>query len=228
MEEIIIAIEPRADLGKGPVGRLRKAGKIPAVVYANGDAALSVTLDEQKFLKQVAKVGPTQIYRFESSDSALNGQQALIKAVQIESLKDQVMHVDFMTLSADHYITVAVPTAIKGENAAEKMGLVFINQMAYEVEVECLPNDIPDGFVLDITDLKEAESLHAGDIELPAGVSLRSDKHLVVVSAISRRLSEKEEAEDAAAAATAAAKPAAAKAAAAKPAAAPAKPAGKK
>ena len=169
--------------------------------------------------------GSTQLFKFTSSNSALNGLTTLIKEVQIEPIKNRVLHVDFIALSAGHMVTVTVPVELVGENLAVREMRATLNQNEYQIEVECLPDAIPTKLTIDISPLEEGDSLHASDIVLPTGVKLKSIKGLTIVSAVSKKAADAEAA--AQEAATAAAKPAAAAAAPAAGKAA-AKPAAKK
>lgn len=224
-----IQVEERKEQGSGAVRRLRKAGSIPAVVYSESFPATSIVLDDHGYQLAVRGAGSTQLFKFNSSHSVLNGLTTLIKDVQVEPIKGKILHVDFIALSAGHMVSVTVPVELTGECLAVKEMRAFLNQSEYQIDVECLPDAIPNKLTIDISSLIEGGSLHASDIVLPTGVKLRSIKGLTIVSAISKKAADAEAA--AQEAATAASQPAKAAAAAAAPAAKPAagaKPAAKK
>ena len=222
-----IQVEERKEQGSGAARRLRLAGSIPAVVYSESLPATSIVLNDHGYQLAVRGAGSTQLFKFTSSNSALNGLTTLIKDVQVEPIKNRILHVDFIALSAGHMVTVTVPVELVGENLAVREMRATLNQSEYQIDVECLPDAIPTKLTIDISSLEEGDSLHASDIVLPTGVKLRSIKGLTIVSSISKKAADAEAA--AQEAATASAKPAAAAAAAA-PAAgkAAAKPAAKK
>ncbi|MFN8389515.1 MAG: 50S ribosomal protein L25 [Bdellovibrionota bacterium] len=217
MEPRVISVNERTEMGTGAVRRIRREGAVPAVVYAEGHPAKHITLNAHEYQLAVRGVKPAQIFKFKSSSSALDGTMTLIKAVQMEPIKGQVLHVDFISISAGHRLTVTVPVELTGESAAIKENRAFLNQTVYEIDVECLPDAIPSSLKLDITTLNEGGTLHASDVQLPEGVRLRSLPKLTIVSAISKKALEAQEA--AAEAAAQAAKQAGAATAAAAPAA---------
>lgn len=211
MEPRELEVEVRESSGSAAMRRLRNTGKIPAVVYSESLQAVSLVLDDHGYRMATRGVGRTQLFKLKSADGGLNGLMTIIKEVQIEPLKGKVLHVDLVALSAGHTLTVSVPVKLIGECAAVKEHRALLNQNEYEIEVECLPDQIPGELEIDITPLKEGGSLHASDVKLPAGVRLRSSTGLTIVSAISKKALEAQEAAEAAA--TAAAQAAAAPAA---------------
>ena len=217
MEEKFLTVEMRSEFGGPASRRTRREGVVPAVMYSEGKEAVSLRLNDREYHLAVRGCKPTQIFKLKSEDSSLNGQMVLIKDVQIQAVSGNLLHVDFLKVSAGHRLVVTVALEIFGECAAVKENRAFLNQNEYEIEVECLPIAIPEVLRLDISSLKEGGSLHASDIPLPEGVRLKSAENLTVVSAISMA---KKAAEDAAADAAAAAATPAAPAAAATPAAA--------
>ena len=178
---------------------MRIGGAVPGVVYSEGKPATQLALNAHAYMLAVRGCRPTQIFKFESKATGLNGKLALIKSVQIEPVKGSIVHVDFIAIDAKHRVTVAVPVELYGESAAIKENRALLNQNEYEVEVECLPAAIPNSLKLNISELKEGGSLHASDVELPEGVRLKSTPSLTMVSAISKKALEAEEAREAAA-----------------------------
>lgn len=216
VEQKILNVEPRTEMGSSSMRRLRNAGTLPAVVYTEGKPASTLKLNAQEFTLTVRGCKPSQIFKFKSSNPAFDGKMALVKAVQVEAVKGRAMHIDFLEISAGHAVTVSVPVELVGECAAIKESRALLNQSAYEIEIECLPDAIPSSVKLDISALKEGGSLHASDAQLPAGVKLRSVAGFTIVSAISKKAIEAQEAamlakQQAAAQTAQAAAPAAAK-----------------
>ncbi len=179
-----LSVELRQDLGSGAVQRLRKAGYVPAVVYADGNEAKAISVSTQEFMLLGRRSVPTQLFKFKSSDSSLDGQIALVKEVQTEPLKGALLHLDFLAISEGHRINVEIPLKLIGEVAAVKEGRAMVNQSAYEIEVECLPSEIPEQIIVEIGHMREGQSIHAAQLTLPPGAVLRSNPELTVVSIV--------------------------------------------
>lgn len=201
METRSINLEDRAQEGTSAVRNLRKTGQIPGVIYATGRESLSVLMNAHEFQMAARGARPTQLFKISSKNKSIDGKLSLIKAVQLEPVKGKVLHVDFLELKEGHRITVSVQLVLKGESAAVKENRAFLNQTAYEVDVECLPTEIPESVAVDITKLEEGGSLHASNVELPKGVTLKSLAGMTVVTAISMKAMIAAEEEAAAAAA---------------------------
>ena len=183
METIEIEISDRESIGSSNSRRLRKAGSIPAVVYQPGSDSLSVTLDKHSFVMSARGKPHTQLFKFKGV-TPLSGKLSLVKSVQFEPIKGEVVHVEFLAIDSDHKVTVDVQVRIEGMPECAKLGLATVNQTAYEVAIECLPTAIPEIFVLDISNLAAGDSMHASDIKLPENCSLKSPAGLTIVSAM--------------------------------------------
>jgi large subunit ribosomal protein L25 len=126
----------------------------------------------------------SQVFKFKSNNSSLDGLTTLLKSVQHNPLRSEAIHVDFLKISEDHTVTVSVPVELVGECLAVKQNVAFLNQTIYEVTVECFPSKIPDVLQLDISALTEGDSLNAGQIKLPEGVKLKTPASSSIVSAL--------------------------------------------
>lgn len=204
-QERILHVEGRSVNGTTVANRLRREGHLPGVVYSNGEPAVSVLLDLREFSLTARGAKASQVFKFKSNNSSLDGLMTLLKSVQHNPLRSEAIHVDFLKISDDHTVTVAIPVELVGECLAVKQNAAFLNQTLYEVTVECFPSKIPDVLQLDITDLKEGHSLNAGQIKMPEGVKLKTPASSSIVSALAPIA---EEAASTATAADAAATPA--------------------
>lgn len=161
----------RTDLGKGSSRRLRREGKIPAVIYGAEKEAQSLTMDHDKVLHALEKEA------FYSSIAEINidgkKQKAIIKAVQRHPFKPKVMHVDFQRVSSKVAMHVHVAIHFVGDDVAPgvKEGGVLSKTMT-EAEVVCLPADLPEYLEVDLSALEMDGIVHLSDIKLPAGVKL--------------------------------------------------------
>lgn len=215
-----ILVELRTGVGSSQVKKLRAQNRVPGVVYSGGSASLAVSFDSREFTKLARGARPAKIFKFKSENKELNGTLAFVKEVQIEPLKEILMHVDFLSIREGEPVSIRIPLTTYGDSAVVREGRAILNQIVYEIEVECPPNAIPEVLEIDISNLQEGASMLAKDLPLPAGCKLRSSAQQVVVTMFStKKAKAEEEAAKAATATAAAATPAATPAAAAKPAA---------
>jgi len=225
--------EFRETQGKGASRRLRHDGKVPAILYGGHLAARALTLSHQKLLIMLDNE------RFYSTILNLKvgdqSQAAILKDVQRHPFKNAIVHIDFQRVEENEKIRISIPLHFKGEAIAPgvKSQGGLVSHMRTEVEVSCLPKDLPEFIEVDISGLSLNESIHLSQLKLPADVHLvdLAKEDAAVVAIHSPRAEEPEPtaadaaapAEGAAAAPAAAGAPAAAAADAAKAGAAPAK-----
>lgn len=184
MELIELNVEARDLVGSTAIGRLRKDGKIPGVMYSEGAKAQNVIVNELDFRKKTAGLSHSHLYLLRSNDKNIDGKRALIKDIQIEAMKQRVLHFDLYEIHEGHRIIVTIPVELIGESPAVKAKVGIVAQSLYEVEVECQPTEIPERLELDISSLEVGHSLFAGDIKLPEGAKLKTDKTQNIVSVV--------------------------------------------
>lgn len=187
MEARFIEVQRREATGKGDVRRMRKQGVVPAVVYSGGSASQTISVECHKLLMTVRGCSPTQLFTFKSDDAALNGVKAFIKEVQTEPIKDQVLHVDFLSVEAGRSVIIEVPLQLTGEPIEVKGGLAVLEQRAYGLLVECDPDLVPQLLSIDVSTLKAGQAVLASQVELPTGVALRSNPGLTVAAVTATR-----------------------------------------
>jgi large subunit ribosomal protein L25 len=219
----------RAKQGTGASRRLRITGRTPGIVYGGTAEPTLIEIDHNALWHAIKK----EAFHASILDMELAGktEKVLLRDLQMHPFRQLILHIDFQRVDAKTRLTMKVPLHFSGEeeSPAVKVEGCLVNHVVTELNISCLPKDIPEFIAVDLTGLKKGSSLHVKDITLPKGVKFvakgQENPVLVSVSAVSA------EAEaDAAAAAAAAAPvdPKAAKAAAAKEAKAGAKPAAKK
>ena len=166
--------QERQARGSSEARRLRKQGKLPAIIYGHGEAPQNIAVD-QHALNQVLEHGKRIV------DLAMGGaaQAALIKDVQFDYLGTNPVHVDFMRVSRDERVTVSVPLEFKGTPAGVAEGGVFVHDQV-DIEVECLATEIPESIRVNVGALKIGDALHVRDLELPEGVKAISAAETVV------------------------------------------------
>ena len=212
-KQIVVGAKSRKDQGKGASGRLRHAGKVPAILYGGKGEPSNITLDQLKLLNIIGDE------RFYSSIITIKvdgqDQQAIVKDVQMHPAKNAVMHVDLQRVLADvairihlpiHFLNQATCPGVKSEGGQ-------VSHLKSDIEITCLPKDLPEALEVDMGGMHLNDTIFLKDIKVPPGVTipeLAAGRDIPVVSIHAPRA---EEPEPAAAEAAAAAPAADAKAA---------------
>jgi large subunit ribosomal protein L25 len=201
----------RAKQGTGASRRLRITGKVPGIVYGGASAPALIELDHNALWFALKK----EAFHATILDMELAGVESkvLLRDVQYHPYKPQVTHVDFQRVDANTKLTMKVPLHFSGEaeSQAVKLDACLVNHIVNEVEVSCLPADLPEFIAVDLSGLKKGSSLHVNDLALPKGVKVVTHGKVnpVIVSVVA--IAAEEEAAPAAAADPKAAKAAPAK-----------------
>lgn len=187
MDHQVLEAEVR-DTHGSTLTRLRKGGRVPAVVYGNGMPATAISVSEKAF------VGESPL-RSGLVELTLDGTKvnAMIHQIQRHPVSQDVLHIDFYQVNLNEPIDSKIPVYVHGvEEVERRHGIV--QQQLREVEVHALPEKTPEYLSVDVSNLENGEHLSLGDIELPGDVTLRSDTAEVVVSVlVSKRTAETEE-----------------------------------
>lgn len=149
MDTITLAAEPRKVLGR-KVSKLRKEGMLPVNVYGKKIASAAFSVKLSDFLEVYKKAGETSLID-------LGGRAVLVSNVQLNPVSDIPIHVDFRQVDLKEKVTAAVPVEITGESPAEKQALGTVVQYINEIEVEALPVDLPERFIIDKSNLTEVD-----------------------------------------------------------------------
>jgi large subunit ribosomal protein L25 len=179
MMSFTVKAEKRDAFGKNVARRLRRQGLIPAVLYGEGTATVPLILAKKDVIAILkSDTGENTIFKV-AFDS--KGQDAMFKDVQIDPSTDELIHADLIQISMDKAIRVNVPILLQGDPIGVKTEGGFVDFMTREVEIECLPKDIPENLKIDISQLHLHQSVKAGEVATPEGVKLISDPASVVV-----------------------------------------------
>ncbi|NLU50712.1 MAG: 50S ribosomal protein L25 [Syntrophomonadaceae bacterium] len=178
-ETVVLACEKRG-LKKPNLKQLRQAGRVPAVIYGKGADNLHVSLDSRNLAAVFRVHGARGIFSLQVA-----GEQqpvlALVREVQRHPLSGNIEHVDFLRVRMGEKISAAVPIVIHGEEEILRKGGI-LQAGAKEVEVECLPADLPDAIAVDISRLNAGDKLFVGDLQVPPGVKVLSEPESIVVT----------------------------------------------
>jgi len=183
-ESSILEATPREAGNKNDARRVRRAGKVPAVLYGAGKDALSVSLDPRQVSRILhSKTGHNTIF-----DLALDGGEgakAMIVDWQYEPIKGSLMHIDLKRIAMDRTLTVNVPIVLRGESAGVKQQGGILEHILREVEIECLPNDIPTEIEADVSELVFGKVLRVSDLPHNPKLKFLTDANHPVATVIS-------------------------------------------
>jgi large subunit ribosomal protein L25 len=172
--EFRISAEARTEFGKGGARRVRRAGKLPAVLYGHGTDPRHISLVSREFEQALRADGANVLLDLQIDGSS---ELALPKSVQRDPVRGVIEHVDLILVRRGEQITVDVPVTIEGDVAADGL----LDQQLTTLSVTADATRLPTGFTLSIVDLPVGGSIHAGDVELPEGTELAGDPEQVVV-----------------------------------------------
>ena len=187
MSEVRIAAEPRTEFGKGPSRRIRRANKVPAVLYGHGDEPRHFTLPGHELMLAL-KHDANALLTLATEDG---DQLALPKAVVRDPIKGHLEHVDLVAVRKGEKVTVEIPVQLTGEAAPETL----VDQQTLTLTVTADATALPEFLELSIARKRAGSSLSAGDIKLPAGTELAQDPEHVIVAFLGVQSEEELEAE---------------------------------
>ena len=165
MAIVILKSTRREGVGKGVARRLRETGNVPAIYYGRGEepVALSLHAKELETLLHGAS-GSNVIVDLKVEGAAAADRKAILREVQRHPVRGTILHVDLQHISLSERITVEVPIVLVGVPTGVKDGGGILEHILREVEVECLPTDIPQNFTIDVSHLNIGDSVHVSDI----------------------------------------------------------------
>jgi large subunit ribosomal protein L25 len=174
MDFVQIEVSPREKIGTGQAQRLRRDGHVPAVLYGLKKNALSLTVglrDLDRFLRTGNRLVELKM----SGDT----RTAILREIQWDPTTDEILHVDFLRVDKNQEIDDSVPVVFRGRAKGAAEGGVF-QALRNTLEVRCKPADLPKEIVVDVEHLAVHQSIHAGEVKLPAGVALRANPGIVL------------------------------------------------
>lgn len=184
MEEIFLDAELREELGRGKVQDLRDKGFIPAVIYGENKAAQPVKISHKQLLQLLHQ------HRLESAvinlkikdDKKGKPRSCLIKEIQYHPVSSDIIHVDFNEISLTKAIKISVPVVAKGEPIGVKQEGGSLEHVLWEIEVECLPTEIPKEIEVDVSALKIGDAIHVKDLTIPGKIKVISSPEAIILS----------------------------------------------
>jgi large subunit ribosomal protein L25 len=172
-----IQAESRADKGKGASRRLRRKGLVPAILYGAEQPSVSIAVSHQQLQEKLKNKG----FYSHVLTVNLNGESvsAVMRDLQRHPSEQRILHLDLLRVSADQEIRMQVPLRFIGEAQSpgvKQQGGIFSHQLS-EVEIECLPRNLPEFIEVNVSEMKLNDVLHLSDLKLPGGVELPALRH---------------------------------------------------
>ena len=178
-----LTVKKRGEQGTRPVRRLRSQGLVPGVVYGREMEPLAISVNQRELARLLhSKRGEHVLVTLRLEDSASWEKPALVHAVQHDPVDGHVVHVDFHAVLLTQRVKVKIPILLTGESTGVKQEGGVLEHFLREVEVECLPTDIPSGVECDVSAMKIGDTVHVSDLTPPTGATILSDPNGVIAS----------------------------------------------
>ncbi|WP_241158327.1 50S ribosomal protein L25 [Cohnella candidum] len=181
MNPMTLKAETRATTSRGELRKLRKNGRIPGVVYGKDRSAPTPVAVDAKELEALLRSHPHAVLELDISGDGK--ENVLLSEVQRDSMSREVLHIDFHKINMNESIKAPVRLEVSGKSAGEKEG-GMLQLVLHEIEVECLPKNLPDSIPLEVENLQVGDSLTVADIQFPEGVKPLMDADSVVASVL--------------------------------------------
>ncbi|MDE1920120.1 MAG: 50S ribosomal protein L25 [Candidatus Omnitrophica bacterium] len=185
MEQINFDVQIRKNTGSSQARRVRRSDLIPGIIYGAGAKPTTIQADRKAY-DRVSRIhaGESLIYHLNLTDEGkkVSDFPAIIKDVQLHPVTDEVIHIDFNRISLDQEIEIKVKIIPKGEAVGVKRDGGTLEHLMWELDIVCLPTNIPHHLEADITNLGVHDSIHVKDLALPPGVRTKHDPESVVIT----------------------------------------------
>ena len=194
MELIELKTNIRTTTGNGPARRLRQAGQIPAVLYGPGTESvlLSVNINDIDRVLKKGRIGQVLLNLVIQNNGETSTKTVMVKELQLHPVSRNFLHMDFYEVAMDRKIMVNVPVTTTGKAKGVEVGGI-LQIIRRELEVQCLPLDVPESIEIDITDLDIGDSIHVGDITRQSEIEFLGDENFTVVTMVTPKIEEEEE-----------------------------------
>jgi large subunit ribosomal protein L25 len=188
MADIVVAAENRTETGKNVNRRLRTRGLIPGVLYGSKKEAVPLAVSPKEITTILrSKTGENTLFDLEIGGSR---RRVILKEFQVEPIKGQLIHADFYEVALDKPIEVKVHIEVTGIPVGVKVEGGLLDHVTREVEVSCLPADIPEKISIDVSELGMGKAVRVSDLKVPDKVTMLSEPDLVIVHVVAPRAEE--------------------------------------
>ena len=191
MEQKLLEADSRTELKKGGSRRLRRAGKIPAILYGHGGDR-PITVDAHDFHSKFRTISENTIINLKVEAQSFD---VLVKDYQEDILTGNILHIDFFEIERGKVLRTNVPVHLIGTPVGVREGGI-LEHLLYAIDVECLPKDIPEKIEVNVENLAIGDSVHVGSLDIPESVRLMSSPDHVVVAVTTSKMVVEEEVEE--------------------------------
>ncbi|MGB6894579.1 MAG: 50S ribosomal protein L25/general stress protein Ctc [Dehalococcoidia bacterium] len=194
MELIELKTNIRTTTGNGPARRLRQKGQIPAVLYGPGTESvlLSVNISDIDRVLKKGRIGQVLLNLVIPNNGETSTKTVMVKELQLHPVSRNFLHIDFYEVTMDRKIVVNVPVMTTGKAKGVEIGGI-LQTIRRELEVQCLPLDVPESIEIDITDLDIGDTIHLLDIPRQSEIEFLDDENFTVVTIVSPKIEEEVE-----------------------------------
>jgi len=191
MKAVALKAYPRKQVQRAEVKKLRAAGRVPATIYGRQAAPQNLEVSYTDFAELLHhSISENLLVDLSVENDARAKRLALVQEIQHHPLNGKVLHVDFHEVAENEKVTVQVPLETTGEAVGVKTGGGTLEHILHKLKVRCLPKDLPEQIIVDVTTLEIGKSFHLGDIKPPEGVEIIGDKHLSAIAVAAPRAEE--------------------------------------
>lgn len=188
MDEIKLDVQIRDQIGSRRVKAIRKENFVPAVVYGGKKRGPTTIKVDRRAYEHVMRLyqGQSVVFHLNvlEGEKKLRDYSAIVKEEHHEPVSDDLLHIDFIRISLTEEIEVKVSINVKGEAIGVKEGGGSVDHAIWELDVVCLPTNIPEKIDVDVTELNIGDAIHVKDIVLPEGVTTKHDPEAILVSVV--------------------------------------------
>jgi large subunit ribosomal protein L25 len=195
MRRVLLEAEVRSKTGKEIARKLRAAGRIPAILYGRGIDPIPLSVEAEAFESTLLTGAGANVLLdlVIHENGATHSEIAMVQEMQRDVLRRRIIHVDLHKINLTEKIHARIPVALRGEARGAKEGGI-LQHLLREVEVECLPAELPEHFDLDVSSLVVGHSLHVSDLHVPEGITLLTSPEETIVAIVAPAVAVEEEA----------------------------------
>ncbi len=190
MEEIKLDVQVRSEMGSSRVRKMRRENFVPAIVYGGKNKPTAVKIERRSYERIMRHHrGQTVLFHMNvmDGDKKLRDYAVILKEEQHDPVTDSILHIDFNQISLTEKIEVKVPIAAKGEAVGVKKDGGVLEHIMWELDIVCLPTQIPQQLTVDVTHLELNKAVHVRDLVLPEGVTTKHDPESIVLTVVPKR-----------------------------------------
>ncbi len=181
MAQLTISVKERAQVGGNHPRRLRRQGLIPAVLYGGEEASMALALEQARLTGEAGVLHENQIVSLEIEGAGgARTRSAIVKDIQFDHISGAFLHIDFQQISLDEKLTATVAVEAVGEPVGVTRDGGILEHILREVEIHCLPADLPDSIEVDVSALEIGDTIHVRDIELADGIEILTEPEISI------------------------------------------------